>query len=537
MSASLVVWVVLVLALASVPPVSRDALTHHLAVPKLWIQHGGIYEIPEIPFSYYPQLLDLLYVLPLYWHMDYLAKIFHFAFALMTAALIAFYLRRRVGAAWAMVGGMLFLTIPLILKLSITVYVDLGLTFFSTAALLSVLGWLASPERRYWMILGGVCAGFALSTKYNALVSFTSLALVLALFSARRRSVERAPGRMRWILVFFVMALLVYSPWPIRNYVLTGNPIYPLHQAFFVEKNKTGGESPEKETENDQKTMGPLLARRLVYDENLSYTLLIPLRIFFEGRDDDPRRFDGRLHPLLLILPLLLLLRPVRAETSVPSWEMGALALYSVLIVLYTMFTTDMRVRYVVTIVPPLVILSIYALRGLDGWLRRKAGHPRLRQGAMGLLLLLLFLPNLGYALQLWRKVDPVPLLLGRVDREEYISGHLGDYAMVQLANRVVPATGKVLGVYLGGRRYYFDVPVTLSSELLWRLGKKSRSADELADSLREQGITHILVRYDLFDHSLSGKPAGLRQVILGFFNNRTSLLGMKNGFGLYEVR
>ena len=28
------------------PPISRDALIHHLAVPKLWLKHGGFYEIP-----------------------------------------------------------------------------------------------------------------------------------------------------------------------------------------------------------------------------------------------------------------------------------------------------------------------------------------------------------------------------------------------------------------------------------------------------------------------------------------------------------
>ena len=31
--------------LAMVPPVSKDALVHHLAVPKLYLKHGGIYEI------------------------------------------------------------------------------------------------------------------------------------------------------------------------------------------------------------------------------------------------------------------------------------------------------------------------------------------------------------------------------------------------------------------------------------------------------------------------------------------------------------
>jgi hypothetical protein len=34
------------------PPVDRDALTHHLFVPKLWLHHGGFYNIPEIPLSY-----------------------------------------------------------------------------------------------------------------------------------------------------------------------------------------------------------------------------------------------------------------------------------------------------------------------------------------------------------------------------------------------------------------------------------------------------------------------------------------------------
>ena len=56
--------------LACVPPVSRDALTHHLAVPKLYLKHGGIYEIPALVFFYYPMNLDLLYMIPLYFEND-----------------------------------------------------------------------------------------------------------------------------------------------------------------------------------------------------------------------------------------------------------------------------------------------------------------------------------------------------------------------------------------------------------------------------------------------------------------------------------
>jgi hypothetical protein len=61
----LVAVIMAICLLAGMPPVSRDALTHHLFIPKLYIEHGGIYEIPHIIFSYYPGNLDFLYLIPL----------------------------------------------------------------------------------------------------------------------------------------------------------------------------------------------------------------------------------------------------------------------------------------------------------------------------------------------------------------------------------------------------------------------------------------------------------------------------------------
>ncbi|MBU2622890.1 MAG: hypothetical protein KKD92_11290, partial [Proteobacteria bacterium] len=74
------ILIVSVIALSSVPPVSRDALTHHLAVPKLYLNHGGMYEIPSVIFSYYPMNLDLLYLIPLYFGNDIVPKYIHFLF-------------------------------------------------------------------------------------------------------------------------------------------------------------------------------------------------------------------------------------------------------------------------------------------------------------------------------------------------------------------------------------------------------------------------------------------------------------------------
>ena len=98
-----------IIILSLVPPVSKDALTHHLAVPKLYLKHGGIYEIPDILFSYYPMNLDLLYLIPLYFGNDIIPKFIHFSFALFTAGLVFFYLKRRINSLFAILGILLFL--------------------------------------------------------------------------------------------------------------------------------------------------------------------------------------------------------------------------------------------------------------------------------------------------------------------------------------------------------------------------------------------------------------------------------------------
>ena len=243
-----------IIILSSVPPVSRDALTHHLAVPKLYLNHGGMYEIPSLKFSYYPMNLDFLYIIPLYFGNDIVPKYIHFAFALLTAWLIFSYLKIRINTVYALVGALFFLSLPVIVKLSITVYVDLGLIFFSTWALLYLLKWLENDFKFHFLIISAVSCGLALGTKYNGLITFFLLALfvpyLLAKYQRGLSSSEdlKVPGvkpegkpdkkspALRVLLygaVFVLIALIVFSPWMIRNYIWTDNPVYPLYNGWF----------------------------------------------------------------------------------------------------------------------------------------------------------------------------------------------------------------------------------------------------------------------------------------------------------------
>ena len=59
-------WLLLLLVLVTeillclVPPTARDELTHHLAIPRLYVRSGKIVEVPMALYSYYP-VLDMLY--------------------------------------------------------------------------------------------------------------------------------------------------------------------------------------------------------------------------------------------------------------------------------------------------------------------------------------------------------------------------------------------------------------------------------------------------------------------------------------------
>ncbi len=542
-------WVAFILVLASVPPVSRDALTHHLAVPKLWVEGGGLIEIPHVLFSYYPQLLDLLYTIPLLAGHDIAAKYIHFLFAALTALLIFGLVRRRLSAGWGALAGIMFLTVPLVAKLSITVYVDLGLMFFTMAALCAAVLWLEDASRVKWLLIAAVCSGLALSTKYNAMVSFVVLSLLVPFFYLNTRHNKGAEqvNTVKYGVIFVVVSMLVFSPWLMRNVALTGNPLYPLQpgplkvpvvEAGAIQSATTAEEHAglvtQYELGNRPKSLGPLLTRKFVHEESLPYTLLIPARIFFEGKDDDPKYFDGRLNPLLLILPLLLIyfgrrvgLRPV---------ESSLFGYYAFLMVLLVFLTKDMRLRWVATIIPPLVVLATYSLYAMRRWLLSSGRSERVANLATAAAIAVYMLPNLSYASNLWAKVDPMPYVSGEQSYEDYRHAHLPEYGVVAAANQAVPDGGKLLVLYMGNRGYYFSVDAFPVNAVFTYLAENSASGQALGDRLRELGYTHVMVHDHLFVNWVESEDAATQARVAEFVNGRLVPVAMENGFSLYRI-
>lgn len=394
------VHLALVLLLASVPPVSRDALNHHLAIPKMYLLHGGIVEIPTMHFSYFPMNLDLLYLLPLAVGFDIGAKYLHFAFALLTAALLYRYLRNTLDRTCGLLGALLFLTVPVVVKLSVTAYVDLGLIFFSFACLYFFLRWCDTNFRTAHLVAAGVACGLALGTKYNGLILLLIMAALIPLAYSRQRNQqvpasdhrERNKQSLLGLLqggIFVLVALLVFSPWMVRNTLWTGNPVYPLYNSVF---NPPAQEVSADEQQEKEPPRNAFWQRKNIYNESFLQTISIPVRAFFQGQDDNPKYFDGKLNPFLLLLPIAAFVRRKGDAAGLPDNHRNILALFAAAYILFVLFQTDFRIRYMAPAIPPLVVLAVAGVYNLLQWV---SGWSRVtgKIGQAGVALVLQLLP------------------------------------------------------------------------------------------------------------------------------------------------
>lgn len=544
LSAFIFLLVFSIIILAFVPPVSKDALTHHLAVPKLYLKHGGIYEIPFMPFSYFPMNLDLLYLIPLYFKNDIVPKFIHFSFALLTAWLIFNYLKRRINILYALTGVLFFLSIPIIVKLSITAYIDLGLIFFSTASLLLVMKWIESRFRVKFLILSALLCGLAMGTKYNSLITLFLLTLFVPFLHSRYTHRRRA-GFFRPVgygVLYLFIALLVFSPWMIRNYAWKNNPIYPLYNTWFnppeaFSKNSIHQDAPKKTY------WGILTRRSMHYHETWRQIALLPVRIFFQGKDGSPQYFDGKLNPFLLFLPIFAFYRIREGPQDLRS-EKKILVSFAVLFFGFAFFIPEiLRIRYISPIIPPLVILSLFGVKNIVEIVQRFRTDITRQIGLVTVFLMLTFslALNAYYVIGQFGYADPFGYLNGTLSRDDYISKYRFEYPTMQYINKNLPSDALILFIFLGKRGYYCDREYVFDmnnrKSTLRQLVINSNTPEDVLHGIKDMGITHLLIHYDIFYRwvktNFTTKDEHLLQA---FFKKYVKLLFFKKGYGVSRL-
>jgi len=394
----------------------------------------------------------------------------------------------------------------------------------------------AALRQPAWITLIGVFCGLALGVKATGgLVLILLLGGVAVLGWIDRLSFQATSGAM---VKLSLIAVLIGSPWYIKSYIWTGNPVFPFAHGVF----RSPWWSADRDTayrEAQQDFGRPEAVRRrgdrAAPDWNahlrLSRFPTVLWRLTMRAPDFyDQRTFFalGHIGPLFLaFLPVagglwiagvrhrarvgLVPYAESRAEEMEPvvTREFGAvdvprcleiteqltidvprvvgfLLAYSLLSLLFW-FKTMQYTRYLIPLLPLWSLLAAYGVDGaarLTAYLRPVVWGVTFSTLALNWLVgLLLAWPDLGVA-------------LGHESREAYLSRHWPDYEAFDFLNQTTPPSAKIalFGEPLG---FYCDRPYLYAERGHSTLipYEQFHSADDLLRYWQEElHVTHLLV-------------------------------------------
>jgi hypothetical protein len=492
------------------PPISRDALIHHLAIPNLWLKHGGYYEIPWADYSYYPMYINLLYTVCLYFKNDIIPKFIHLAFGLGTGWLIYLYLKERLDRNWSLLGMVIFITTPIVVWLSTSAYIDLGMTFFTTGSVLAFIKWRDSDYNQLkWLLISSFFMGIAIGSKYNALIAFFILNLILMLSYAK--DTQRQMATLKYGIMFFMITAIVASPWYLNNYFQTGNPFYPLFNSFFQSLHH----QPVQEIIRHQagEKIGQLSffkMREVMYGETFWETLLIPIRMFFRGEDNSYRYFQGILNPILILFSPFILLNKKYGR------DKYLFAFFSIFFIFMAYFMTEKQVRYILPTIPFLAILAVMGIKDLTDKLNAEIFLSSLRfhENVKSIFRIVLFASvsillasNFFYLRDRINIIKPFPFVFGKETKKAFLKRHLLHYDAVKYINTDLPADAKIFTMFLGRRGYYLERiyknEASFGMNTINQMINNSVTEDSFKEFIRSMQVTHILMQTDLVDNYL----------------------------------
>lgn len=223
----------LVGALAPSTAIEWDSLAYHLAVPKLWLAAGEMIWIPAMHQSNFPFLADN-------WHViafsllgagdlgEMGAKSFQWWAGIWGAVAVFGVCRRWFGGGgwW---GAALVLGCPVILWEMGSAYIDASHGLYAGLGLLFAgEAYVKKDSGRLW--LAAVLLGFAVGSKITGLTMLASVGFGLALVGLVQKRFGEA---LRVGVLVSVVALVIGSPWYVRTWANTGNPVYPFFSSVF----------------------------------------------------------------------------------------------------------------------------------------------------------------------------------------------------------------------------------------------------------------------------------------------------------------
>ncbi|MDQ3927900.1 MAG: DUF1420 family protein, partial [Chloroflexota bacterium] len=229
---------------ALVPPATQDDLMYHFALPRRYVEQHAINFYPDSNYSLFPQIMEMLYTVGLLLGSDRIGILFAFSTGLLAAASAALFARRLLAEhdghpLWStlpLLVAAIFLSAPLhnfIMRAANTDFAQ------ATAEMLAIYAFYlatrnASNIDTRLLMLSGICGGLSFSVKYYGILLPGALGLaLLAIIFTRWRKGDHAERKrimgnaLRNVLAYGVPIIAIGGVWLLRNFIESGNPVWP----------------------------------------------------------------------------------------------------------------------------------------------------------------------------------------------------------------------------------------------------------------------------------------------------------------------
>lgn len=355
-------------------PVPYDVLEYHLQVPREWYEAGRILPLRHNVFSFFPFNMEMQYLLAMHirggpWEAIYLSQYLTLAHMAMMAVAVhgiatALATPESAGRSGALATAAVA-AVPWVVTLGSVAYNEAALLLYATLAIGWVLPWVGGAGGLRKLAVAGGFAGLACGSKYTA-VPMLLVGLPAAMGAVRLGLIASGPDRIAQMrrtvagcAVVVAAGLLAVCPWLIRNWVWTGNPVFPEAMPLLGSGHFTPQQVDRwQRAHSPRPDQRPLVMRFLA----LSREVLADWR--FGGLWPPPREPASEpARPLVLLWPLAVVGLAVSWRRP-QVWLLCGMAL---LLIVFWLSLTHLQSRFFVMAVPLAAVLVAQLARSRTG--------------------------------------------------------------------------------------------------------------------------------------------------------------------------
>ena len=280
-------------------PLGWDASYVYAAFPKAFITNHGIVNAYYFFLSGFPKNGEMLLTLGMLITGTFTAMSgMNFIFLLLSGVSVFFVGREMFNKTTALLSTFFYMFFPIVADFNICdIKIDLFLVFYCTLSFVYLVKYINSSSRRY-LILSAIFMGISGGIKYTFFYTILPSFLLVIMFSGKMQLKKKLQAMA--IIVLFVFVL--FSPWAVKNYIFSGNPIEPIAGDYLSE----GNVFLKKISESYKKNSDAIISDGILYEDqeikDWKYYLSFPFRIVFNIKSRHDRDIlNSGLFGLLLV--------------------------------------------------------------------------------------------------------------------------------------------------------------------------------------------------------------------------------------------